>query len=98
MVRLDRPAPALPLLEEEDESAADFRFDRAQIAHIGRRERALIRQTLRRIELLADDRREAALLRAVEVLCTKIEREPVDAHRRADFLRALLRASSKGRS
>ncbi|UCE87823.1 MAG: RDD family protein, partial [Deltaproteobacteria bacterium] len=98
VVRLDRPAPAPPLLEEEDESAADFRFDRAQIARIGRKERALIRQTLRRIDSLSDERRGAALARAVEVLCTKIEHEPVDAQRRADFLRALLRASSKGRS
>jgi uncharacterized RDD family membrane protein YckC len=98
VVRLDRPLPAPPLLEEEDESSAEFRFDRSQIARIGRKERALIRQTLRRIESLADERREAALERAVEVLRTRIEHEPVDAQRRADFLRALLRAASQGRS
>jgi len=98
VVRLDRPPPAPPLLDEEDESAEDFRFDRSQIAHIGRKERSLIRQTLRRIESLADEHREAALGRAVQVLCTRIGHEPVEEQRRLGFLRALLRASSRTRS
>jgi uncharacterized RDD family membrane protein YckC len=98
VVRLDRPAPAPPLLEEEDESTADFRFDRSQIARLGRKERTLIRQTLRRIESLADERRESALERAVEVLRARIDHEPVEAQRRLGFLRALLRASSRARS
>jgi uncharacterized RDD family membrane protein YckC len=98
VVRLDRPAPAAPLLEDDDEAAADFRFDRAQIARIGRRERALIRQTLRRIESLEDERREAALERSVEVLRARIDHPPVEEPRRLDFLRALLRTSSQARS
>lgn len=97
VVRLDRPAPAPPLLDDEDESAAGFRFDRDQIARIGRKERALIRQTLRRVESLAEEHREAALERAVEVLCARIEHEPVEERQRLDFLRALLRASSRVR-
>jgi uncharacterized RDD family membrane protein YckC len=97
VVRLDRPAPAPPLLDDEDESAADFRFDRAQIARIGRKERALIRQTLRRIESLDDEHREAALERAAEVLRARIDHEPVEAERRLGFLRALLRASLQAR-
>jgi uncharacterized RDD family membrane protein YckC len=98
VVRLDRPAPAPPLEGESDESAADFRFDRSQIARIGRRERTLIRQTLRRIESLTEERREAALERAAEVLCARIDHEPVEEQRRLGFLRALLRASSQVRS
>jgi uncharacterized RDD family membrane protein YckC len=98
VVRLDRPAPAPPLLDEEDESAADFRFDRAQIAQVGRKERTLIRQTLRRIESLEAERRQEALERAVEVLCARIDHGPVEEPRRLDFLRALLRASSQARS
>jgi uncharacterized RDD family membrane protein YckC len=98
VVRLDRPAPAPPLLDDEDDSAADFRFDRSQIARIGSKERTLIRQTLRRIESLEDERREAALERAVEVLRARIDHPPVEEQRRLDFLRALLRASSQARS
>lgn len=98
VVRLDRPAPAPPLLDDEEEVDADFRFDRSQIARVGRKERALLRQTLRRVESLADERREAALERAVEVLRTRIEHEPVEAERHLGFLRALLRAVSQRRS
>jgi uncharacterized RDD family membrane protein YckC len=98
VVRLDRPAPAPPLLDDEDPSEAGFRFDRSQIAGIGRKERALIRQTLRRIESLDEERREAALERAVEVLRARTGHEPVEEQRRLDFLRALLRASSRVRS
>ena len=98
VVRLDRPAPAPPLLDDEEEVDADFRFDRSQIARVGRKERTLLRQTLRRVESLADERREAALTRAVEVLCTRIDHEPVEAERHLGFLRALLRAVSQRRS
>jgi len=98
VVRLDRPVPAPPLVGEGDDSAEDFRFDRSQIARIGRKERALIRQTLRRIESLTEERREAVLERAVEVLRARIDHEPVEEERRQDFLRALLRASSRVRS
>jgi uncharacterized RDD family membrane protein YckC len=98
VVRLDRSAPAPPILDEQDESEAGFRFDRDQIAQIGRKERALIRQTVRRIESLEERRREAALERAVEVLRARIDYQPVEEGRRLDFLRALLRASSRARS
>ena len=98
VVRLDRPAPAPPILDEQDGSEAGFRFDRDQIARVGRKERALIRQTLRRIESLVEERRELALERAVEVLRARIDYEPVEEQRRLDFLRALLRASSRVRS
>jgi len=98
VVRLDRPSPAPPLLDEDDDSSADFRFDRDQIARIGRKERALLRQTLRRIESLAEEQREAALERSVEVLRARIDHEPIEERQRLDFLRALLRASSQGRS
>ena len=98
VVRLDRPVPAPPLVGEGDESVAAFRFDRSQIARIGRKERTLIRQTLRRIESLVEERRELALERAVEVLRARIDYEPVEEQRRLDFLRALLRASSRVRS
>jgi uncharacterized RDD family membrane protein YckC len=97
VVRLDRPAPAPPLLEDDDESGADFRFDRDQIARIGRKERTLIRQTLRRIESLPEEQREPAIERTVEVLRARMEYGPVEEQRRLDFLRALLRASSRGR-
>ena len=98
VVRLDRPAPAPPLLEEDDESVADFRFDRAQIAQLGGKERTLIRQTLRRIESLEETRREEALERAVEVLRARIDHPPVEEPRHLDFLRALLRASTGART
>ncbi|GAF71477.1 unnamed protein product, partial [marine sediment metagenome] len=65
---------------------------------IGRKERTLIRQTLRRIESLTEEHREAVLERAVEVLRARIDHEPVEEERRPDFLRALLRASSRARS
>lgn len=98
VVRLDRPAPAPPLLDEEDESGADFRFDRDQIARIGRKERTLLRQTLRRIESLNERHRQEALKRAVEVLRGRIDHPPVEETRHLDFLRALLRAASQSRS
>jgi uncharacterized RDD family membrane protein YckC len=98
VVRLDRPAPAPPILDEQDESEAGFRFGRDQIARIGRKERALVRQTLRRIESLDENRREAVLERVVEVLRGRIDYEPVEEQLRLDFLRALFRASSRVRS
>lgn len=97
VVRLDRPAPAPPLLDDEDDAATRFRFERAQIARVGRKERTLIRQTLRRIEALDPERREQALERSAEVLRARIGYEPVEASQRRDFLRALLRAA-QGRS
>jgi hypothetical protein len=93
VVRMDRPAAALPLLDEGDAAAAGFRFDRSQVALLGRTERALLRQTLRRMETLPPDTTEAALARAVDVLCARIGHGPVEPGERVHFLRAMLRAT-----
>ena len=94
VVRMDRPAPALPpLLDEVDAAASAFRFDRSQVALLGRAERALLRQTLRRMETLPPETAEAALARAVEVLCARIGYGPVEPSERVHFLRAMLRAT-----
>ena len=55
VVRLDRPAVAVPLIDEGDAAAGTFRFDRSQVARLGRAERALLRQTLRRVEALPSE-------------------------------------------
>jgi uncharacterized RDD family membrane protein YckC len=94
VVRLDRPAPAPPLIDVEEHSAA-FRFDHAQIARLGANERALVRQTLRRLETLPVDAAAAVLERAVEALRARIGYEPVAVAERAAFLRALLRAARR---
>src|SRR5271166_4407590 len=93
VVRMDRPAAALPLLDEGDAAAAGFRFDRSQVALLGRAERALLRQTLRRMETLPPDTAQAALARAVEVLCARIGYGPVEPAEHVHFLRAMLRAT-----
>ncbi len=93
VVRMDRPAAALPLLDEGDAGAAGFRFDRSQVALLGRAERALLRQTLRRMETLPPDTAQAALARAVEVLCARIGHGPVEPAEHVHFLRAMLRAT-----
>jgi hypothetical protein len=93
VVRMDRPAAALPLLDEGDATAAVFRFDRSQVSLLGRAERALLRQTLRRVETLPPETADAALARAVEVLCARIGHGPVEPSERVPFLRAMLRAT-----
>jgi len=93
VVRMDRPAAALPLLDEGDAGAAGVRFDRSQVALLGRAERALLRQTLRRMETLPPDTAQAALARAVEVLCARIGHGPVEPAEHVHFLRAMLRAT-----
>lgn len=96
VVRLDRPRPEAPLAVDTDPRDAGFRIRRDQIARLGDAERALIRQTLRRLDELPPDRADAALERAVEALRTRIGfEEPVAAADRPTFLRALWAAASR---
>jgi hypothetical protein len=93
VIRLDRPEPAPPLLEDESELLSVFRFNRAQIDRIGVTERALLRQTLRRLETLPPETASVMLDKAVEALRVRIGYEPVEAGQRKAFLQALLRAT-----
>ncbi len=93
VIRLDRPEPAAPLAEAESDAFGDFRFDHAQIARLGPNERALLRQTLRRLQTLAPDTAAGVLERAVEVLRERIGYGPVATAERERFLRALLGAT-----
>jgi hypothetical protein len=90
---LDRPQPAPPLPDGAADEIGVFRFDRMHIARLGTNERALLRQTLRRLETLPADKAETILAQAVEVLRARIGYEPVALEQRAAFLRALLRAA-----
>jgi uncharacterized RDD family membrane protein YckC len=91
VIRLDRSAPA-PALLEADTDGGGFRFDHVQIARLGVNERALLRQTLRRLQTLPPEQAAAILEQAVEVLRARIGYEPVAAAEREQFLRALLHA------
>jgi uncharacterized RDD family membrane protein YckC len=95
VVREDRPTAALPITRMARRPGADaFRFNRAQLSLIGAGEKRLIRQTLRRAATLDPERAEGALLRAVGVLCHRIDYpEPVAPPQREAFLVALLRAA-----
>ena len=95
VVREDRPgaAPSLDSVALPEEVAV-FRFDRAQLSKVGRTERRLVRQTLRRLPHLAPQQREAILARAVDVMRNRIDfEEPLDPAMREAFLHALLRAA-----
>jgi uncharacterized RDD family membrane protein YckC len=92
VIRLDRPEAAAPSTPSEHGVSTSFRFDRAQIAQIGKNERALLRQTLRRVEVLPPEKGEEVLGLAVEALRKKMGYGPVEASERKDFLRALLTA------
>ena len=93
VIRLDRPAPAVPLAEPgAGEVDAGFRFDREQLRRLGAPERALLRQTLRRLETLAPAQRTDTLERSVQALRERIGYGPVGETEREAFLRALLRA------
>ncbi len=97
VVRLDRPAAAhaLDLTAQEGEGVA-FRFERAALEKLGVNERALARQTLRRLESLEPDQRDEALERSVDVLRQRLgSSDPVEPSERVAFLRALLRALSR---
>ena len=91
VVRLDRPAAAPPI--QGDGRAGEFRFDRAEIARLGRNERALLRQTLRRLERLEGEQAEQVVARASEALCARMEREVPAQADRLPFLHALWQAS-----
>jgi uncharacterized RDD family membrane protein YckC len=94
VIRLDRPQRPAPLAEDDDDPAdAAFRFAREQIARMGPAERALVRNTLRRLDALPPAAASAALERTVEVLRARLDYEPVDPSQGRAFLRALLRAT-----
>lgn len=95
VVRLDRPPEALPL-PSAPESGVVFRFEPAHIQRLGADERALIRQTLRRLETLAADQAPAVLERSAEVVRRRIGYAPVEPEQREAFLRALLDARRRG--
>lgn len=95
VVRMDRPAIAVPLVEEADDASGAFRFDRSQVAQLGRAERALLRQTLRRVEALPPETAAAVLARAVEVLRVRIGYGPVEPSEHLAFLHAMLRATRR---
>ena len=73
-----------------------FRFDHAHVAALGTTERALIRQTLRRVETVPPERAALLLEMAVEALRQRIGYGPVAAAERRAFLSALL-AAGEGR-
>jgi uncharacterized RDD family membrane protein YckC len=95
VIRLDRPAPARPLPVAAPGAAAAFRFDRGQIAALGAEGRALVRQTLRRLDELSPETAEAALQRAVEALRGRLAYGEVAPTERRAFLEALLEASRR---
>jgi len=95
VVRMDRPLSAPDLTDVPAEVVAAFRFDRAQIGLLGPTERALARQTLRRVESLPPERANEVLDTAVEALRQRIGYGPVAAVERKTFLQALLRATRR---
>lgn len=96
VVRLDRPeAPApLPSVPAGAE-AARFLFQREQIARLGPPERALLRETLRRLERLEPQQAALALERTVEVMRARIGYAAVEPAERRAFLHALYEASRR---
>jgi uncharacterized RDD family membrane protein YckC len=95
VVRLDRPAPAAPIRGATGPAAAEFRFDRSEIARLGRSERTLLRQTLRRLEQLEPEQAEQVLSRVSEALCARLERAVPARDERLGFLEALWQASRR---
>jgi uncharacterized RDD family membrane protein YckC len=94
VIRLDRPAAAPPLPAwAEGEGGEAFRFERGHVASLGAEGRALVRQTLRRLDELPPGAREAALERSVEALRARLGYAPVAPERRRAFLLALLEAA-----
>ena len=94
VIRLDRPAAAAPVSAEGGDTGA-FRFDRTQVARLGADGRALARQTLRRAEEVPFEKADELLDRAVEVLRTRLDYEPVAPEDRRRFLRAVLAAGKR---
>lgn len=94
VIRLDRPPAAPPLPRTDDDP--DFRFERAHLAAMAADERALLRQTLRRLDALPPAQREETLRRTAGVLRQRLAYRELrdDEHER--FLRALQRALQGG--
>ena len=90
VIRLDRPASALPITD--DAAATSFRFSRPQLAALGPAERTLIRQTLRRLETLPPAQAGHVLAHTVDALRKRLGIDPVAPAEHAGFLHALLRA------
>lgn len=82
--RVERPRP-LPLPAD----SGSFRFEHAHLAHFGPVERALVRQTLRRLDELEPEAQEQALRTAVEALRERLGYRPVEPAERRGFLLAL---------
>jgi uncharacterized RDD family membrane protein YckC len=96
VVRLDRPPAPAPLAAgPPGEELARFRFRRDQIARLGRPERALLRETLRRLDRMEPSQAAAALERAAEALRARIGYEAVEPDARRAFLYALERALAR---
>ena len=91
VVRLDRAAAALPI-EPRAETIAAFRFSRAQLALLGANEKALLRQTLRRVDELEAERVVQILARTADVLGARLGVAAVAPAERERFLLDLLRA------
>jgi uncharacterized RDD family membrane protein YckC len=89
VVRSDRGTP-LEMPIETAVAGDAFRFSHRQIAALGLLERQLLRQTLRRLEVMDSELSAAALERTVEVLRARMGYEPVVPAQRLEFLRALL--------
>ncbi len=95
VVRLDRPEPVSPIVHEEGSEGPSFRFDRWQIDRLGTNERALIRQTLRRLDSLPPEKADAILIQAVGALRARIGYGDIEASERKAFLQALLKAAQR---
>ena len=96
VIRLDRPEPAPPLLDEVPAPAAQgFRFERTQLARIGPTERTLLHQTLRRVERLPPAQADAIVARAAGALCARLGHPPVPPPQDRAFLLALLDATRR---
>jgi uncharacterized RDD family membrane protein YckC len=91
VVRLDRVARPRELPEVEEASA--FRFDHVHLARLGSTERALLRQTLRRLDEFEPEAAAQALELAVETLRARLGYGAVEPAERKAFLRALWRVS-----
>jgi hypothetical protein len=92
----DRPALASPALPEPAPGDPSFRFTRAQIARLRPADRALLRQTLRRLGELDSEHGRAIVARATEALRLRVGHPPAAAEDQRAFLTALLYASRAG--
>jgi uncharacterized RDD family membrane protein YckC len=94
VVRLDRPAPAPPIPIGDDDP--DFRFRREHLARVDGDARMLLRQTLRRLDVLSPEQRAAVVRRAAEALRQRIGYRDLGPDEDERFLRSLLRELRRG--